>query len=159
MAIDNDKTAGKDFNTLGTTEIFRRIKGYKLNELETNEIGNLYTECSKGIHQENQEFGKAGEFNKRREAEYEKLAKEEQRSPQRHLTPDGARTESTRHELRRKAGDNVQKQHRQRLDNFVKDRDKQVNAMLDKARDEGRGPDRDQSQDRSQDHQRDHDRR
>ena len=153
--METDAQPSRDFNKVTDRDIQMRISPYRLNEKETGQVWKTVQDRDKAIEMEKKDYKK--NFEERLNQEYTRLRAERKASPQHNL----GRSYNYDTTLLHQAHQNVRVDHKGRIKDYYRNTEKQIDTLLDKARENGRGPQSEMNRDfqRAHDHDQNRDRR
>lgn len=145
MPLDNQRPITNNFNINAEQDVQNRISPYDLTKDEKEKVWQIVDERNKNIDAERQDY--RDNWNDRVDKEKDKIRGQQQ--PQAQLTM-GDRQLPTQDQVTRMARQNVQREHLGKIRGYEHSADKQINQVLDSAKEQGRGPkNKEQQQDRT----------
>lgn len=133
-----------DFNISNEIDVQNKYANYELTSEEKQNIWKTIQERDDLIKEEQKDYKE--NYMDRVDAEYEQLRGQQQPRPQMHYVPQGQSVQPNNQQLYNQASQNVQAQHRGKIQDYQNQANQKIDTVLDKAREEGRYNDPDQNQ-------------
>lgn len=142
MPLDNQRPISNNFNRNAEQDVQNRISPYDLTKDEKEKVWQIVDERNNNMDAERKDY--RDNWKDRVDTEKDKIRGQQQPQPQ--LTM-GDRKLPTQEQVNRLAIQNVQREHLGKIRGYEHSADKQINQVLDNAKEQGRGP---QSQEQQQ---------